>query len=244
MNGNSRARLDARLLENIARARRKPEKYVREQISKSAARLGITSEAAQIVMAREFGLGTAQALRKLPPHAQDQVHRVPNALAGPRSVAQKPEVSRGKAVKTLPEIAAIEMLRDQELKSRCADLLKARRHFDRVFREATTVLDDRIKKKSGIKRMNPVALVGKALNPDPQKSVLVVSDEAAEQEGVHSICKGLMLAFRDKTHHELNDKLTRNDAIKFCGFVDTVLAIMDGARVRTPDTTLPTGSGS
>lgn len=131
-----------------------------------------------------------------------------------------------------PEIAAIGMLRDQELRSRVTDLLRASKHFDRAFREATTVLDSRIKRRSGIKKMNPVPLVGKALSPNPDDAILVVSDERPEQEGIHSICKGLMLAFRDPTHHELNDKLTRNDAIKFCGFIDTVLALVDGATVR------------
>jgi hypothetical protein len=130
------------------------------------------------------------------------------------------------------------MLADEELKSRCADLLRAKRHFDRAFREATTVLDDRIKKKSQLKRMNPVALIGKALNPNPEKSVLIVSDEPAEQEGVHSICKGLMLAFRDRAHHELNDQLTRTDAIKFCGFVDTMLGIVSAARIREAEASI------
>jgi hypothetical protein len=101
-----------------------------------------------------------------------------------------------------------------------------------VFREATTVLDDRIKKKSRLKRMSPVALVGKAINPQPDRSVLIVSEEPAEQEGIHSICKGLMLAFRDPAHHQLDDQLTRADAIKFCGFVDTVLGIVNAAQVR------------
>ncbi len=232
MAGNSRARLDGPLLEKIARRRRKSEQYIREQISKKAARLGITSEAAQIIMGRELGIGTTRALRRLPPHIQEQVRE-----AGPvgGKGGERPgrcKTAAAKASKTSPEVAAIETLNDPELKSRCRDLLRARKHFDRVFREATTVLDDRIKKKSGIKRMNPVALVGKALNPDPRRSILVVSDDAAEQEGIHSICKGLMLAFRDKAHHELNDKLTRNDAIKFCGFIDMILGLLERARIR------------
>lgn len=228
------ARLDRRLLAKIARAKGKSEKYVREQISKRAARLGITSEAAQIIVGRELSIGTGQALRRLAPHTQEQVR---SAQPEPVQAIRGKQGSRShvKKVRVEPELAAVEMLKDPELKSRCGDLLRARKHFDRAFREATTVLDDRIKRKSGIRQMNPVSLVGKALNPDPSKSILVVSDEGAEQEGVHSICKGLMLAFRDRSHHELNDRLTRNDAIKFCGFIDTVLALVDRARVQVSD---------
>ena len=229
-------KLDAALLKKIAKARSKTEQYIREQISRKAAKLGVTSSAAQVIMGRELEIGTGQAFARLQPHEQQQVrqaevpktddvqqHRRPGKLIGTK-----------KKQKLSPEIAAIGMLHDDQLRSRVADLLKANKHFDRAFREATTVLDSRIKKKSGIKKMNPLPLIGKALNPNPDEAILVVSEERPEQEGIHSICKGLMLAFRDPTHHELNDKLTRNDAIKFCGFIDTVLALVDGATVRPP----------
>jgi len=123
------------------------------------------------------------------------------------------------------------MLRDRQLRERCKDLLLANKHFDRAFREATTVLDDRLKKKPGVKNLNPVNLVSKVLNPDPQKAIIEVSDENDEQERFHGICKGVMLAFRNKSHHELSDKFTREDALKFCGFVDAILTLVEQANL-------------
>jgi hypothetical protein len=133
-----------------------------------------------------------------------------------------------------PLRAAIDyLLSDEELKRRCADLLTARGSFDRVFREATTVLDDRLKKLAGIKsKVNPADLVARVLHPS--KAILIVSEHADEQEGFYSICKGLFAAFRNPAHHALNDKLTREDALRFCGFMDAMLTILKQARLNLP----------
>ena len=40
-------------------------------------------------------------------------------------------------------------IKDEELRSRCADLLTANDHFDRVVNQATQVLENRIRAKSG-----------------------------------------------------------------------------------------------
>lgn len=72
------------------------------------------------------------------------------------------------------------MLEDSDLEKRCGDLLKGRGPYDRVVREATTVLDDRLKELGGIKGyMKPVDVVEKVLIP-------ISADDLArlEAEGV------------------------------------------------------------
>jgi len=229
--------LDDGLLEKIATKLGKTQKYVREQISKRAARFSIASPAAQILWAKELGIGTGVALRRLPPHVQEQVQSaLPTSFAtdiserspGPKSKTR----SSPRAVDPI-SLAVDYLLTDPELKSRCSDLLKRRRHLDRAFREATTVLENRIKQRAKMKGRNPEQLVNLALNPDPAKAVLVVSSESSEQAGFHSICKGIVLTFRHRAHHELDDNATREDALKFCAFVDVVLGILAKATVRS-----------
>jgi hypothetical protein len=123
------------------------------------------------------------------------------------------------------------LIRDQQLYGRCKDLFRAKQHFDRVIREATTLLDDRLKTRTGIQNLSPENLVNKAMNPDPDKAVIEVSSNGAEQAGFHSICKGIMLAFRNKAHHSLSDAFTREDALKFCGFLDTLLSMIDNTTI-------------
>jgi uncharacterized protein (TIGR02391 family) len=223
-------RLDDGLLKKMAGKTGKSEKYLREQISRKASKQGISSAAGQIVWAKELQIGTANALRKSAPEVREEVRSVVTQSSAPRRAI----IGTGSlAQKTKPEpitTATIDsLLLDSQLRARCKDLLRARKHFDRAFREATTVLDDRLKKKTGIHNMNPENLVGKALNP--QRAVLEVSTERAEQEGFHSICKGIMLAFRNRAHHALSDGTTREDALKFCGFIDTILGMIDQATI-------------
>jgi hypothetical protein len=90
-----------------------------------------------------------------------------------------------------------------------------------------------LKKLSGIKNMNPAALIGKVLSPDPAKAVIVVSAEADEQQGFFYICNGVSITFRNKAHHNLSAAFTQADALKFCGFVDTLLGVIGKGTVHT-----------
>lgn len=123
-------------------------------------------------------------------------------------------------------------IRDEELKSRCADILSAPSNFDRVINQATQVLENRIRTKSGLGRsFVGIKLINKALNSDSSKSVLVASENNDEHEGFCHICRGIMLAFRNPTHHYLSDSFLREDALKFTVFVDNLLKIVNKCKV-------------
>jgi uncharacterized protein (TIGR02391 family) len=221
------ARLDSDLLAKMVAKTKRDKQYLREQISRRASRHLISSPAAQIQWARELGIGVAVAMRRAEPSVREELsraHSAATAIPSGRN-GQKPQRSSSKKEPNLG--AAIDfILQDADLKGRCRDLLLAKRHYDRVLREATTVLDDRLKTVSGIKNMNPGNLIGKALSPDPNKAVIVVSKEADEQEGFFNICKGVSLTFRNQAHHNLSSAFTQADALKFCGFIDTLLGLI------------------
>ena len=230
----SKLHLDSDLLEKLAKKTSKPKKYIREQISKKAGRQGISSVAAQIVWAKQEGIGVTHAQNKLPSYVREEVRSAEKGGAPPvgvRTVSAEPARREARKLGAITAGTVNSLLGDRILRERCKDLLRAKKHFDRVFREATTVLDDRLKTKSGIKHMNPVNLVGKVLSPDPKKAVIEITPDADEQQGFHAICQGVMLAFRNKAHHSLSDKFTREDALKFCGFIDTILGTIEQAQI-------------
>lgn len=230
-------RLDEALLRKMAAKTDKSLQYLREQISRKAGKHGISSTAAQLIWAKDLGIGIANPLHKSPADVREEVRsastRLSASASSSRMMGGVGQTARKRKTQPITAATVDALLQDPQLRARCRDLLRAKKHFDRVFREATTVLDDRLKTKTGITHMNPESLVGKALNPDPSKAVLEVSVDRAEQEGFHSICKGIMLTFRNKTHHSLSDKFTLEDALKFCGFIDSVLSVIEQATVHT-----------
>ncbi len=123
-------------------------------------------------------------------------------------------------------------IKDEELKSRCSDILSSPSNFDRVINQATLVLEDRIRKKSKLNDLVGVNLVNKAINSDLERSVLQTSDDAEEHEGISHICRGIVLSFRNPTHHKVIGNYTREDALKFCAFVDLLLAIIEKSKLK------------
>ena len=121
-------------------------------------------------------------------------------------------------------------IHDKELRDRCLDLLKLESKFDRAINQATQVFEDRVRIKAKItERIQGVNLVNRALSADLTKTILKISDNPEEHEGFCHIARGMMLAFRNPTHHYLTDEVTREQALKLCGFVDVLLSILEKA---------------
>lgn len=233
----ARAKLDHKLLAKLATKTGRKKPVLQSSVSQFASKHAISSEAALVLLAKQQGIGSAHYLKNLPPDIQAQVRdTLPAMLDKPEPRRNLNNSGRAKSTKetnrqrTSVGLATEYLIHDFELRARVIDLLKAKGKFDRVFREATTVLDHRIKSVSGI-RGNPLHVIPKAISPEPSKAVLEFSNEASQQEGFFNIYKGIFLAFRNATHHELTDKFTREDALKFCGFVDLLLLALSQAAV-------------
>ncbi len=84
-------RLNADLLTKMARKSGKPEQYLRERISRRASKQGISSAAAQLIWAKEFGIGIANALNKVAAEVRQEVRSL-----GPGPTAAIPRISNGK----------------------------------------------------------------------------------------------------------------------------------------------------
>jgi len=131
------------------------------------------------------------------------------------------------------------IIRDNELRDRCSDLLSAPGHYDRVIREATTVLEDRIRAKCPydiLSRLIPQSadqtgetLINKLFAPD--KPVLSVSDEKPKRIAFHRILLGTFSYLRNPYHHSLDPNTEWSWAWSTVGFIDRLLADIDSCIV-------------
>ncbi len=210
---------------------------INQMVSNKAAKLGISAEAALILLAKQYGVGFSTYQRKLDPTKQAEVRdALPIVFAqnirGKSGVLSKSsKVVQTTTKRTALKFAIDYLIQDQELKSRCTDILLASSNFDRPINQATLILEDRIRRKAQPKqKLVGENLVGYAFNEDLSKTVLVVaSNDPEDQRGFTQILRGIVPAFRNKTHHHVITNFSREDAIRVCGFIDVLLRVVDGA---------------
>lgn len=123
-------------------------------------------------------------------------------------------------------------IRDPQLHDRCADLLASDSKFDRVINQATLVLEDRIRKKVGGSDLTGTRLANQFIKSDATSSPIVFSPDGDEQKGYADLVRGVFLALRNGTHHQISDEFSREDAFAICAFIDRLLRLLEVASFR------------
>jgi uncharacterized protein (TIGR02391 family) len=230
--------LDPSLMAKLASKLGRPEKSIGVTVSKTAHKLGVSSEAALILLAKQHGTGTAVYQRKLDAAKQAEVRdALPGMFAtGNRKEAAAPKPRPGDRQAPLSKRASLKLaieylIQDPVLLGRCQDLLLAPSNFDRAINQATQVLEDRIRTTAQPpKKLTGENLVNYAFNEALAKTVLqVASKDPDDQRGFTQLLRGIVPAFRNKTHHHIADTFSREESMRVCGFIDVLLRVVDSS---------------
>lgn len=125
------------------------------------------------------------------------------------------------------------LIRDEELRRRCLDLLAAEGDYDRVLREACVVLEDRVRDAIGASpELVGTVLMERAFGTN---GALRMSLVPAEQVGAMQMFRGLVAFFRNPSGHRLRDDVERDHALRVVVWIDLLLALMEEARVLASD---------
>ena len=235
--------LDERIMTKLAKKLGKRDLHaVNNMVSARASKKGISSESALVLLAKEHSIGVSTYQRKLDPTKQAEIRDGLVAFLGATTNRDtraarpvKAHTSRPSTTAKAQLKAAIEyLIEDDELRTRCTDILIAPKHFDRPINQATLVLEDRIRKKAApSNRLVGENLVGYAFNEELTKTVLEVPGaDPDDQRGFTQMLRGIVPAFRNKTHHHIVTSFSRNEAMRVCGFIDVLLRVVDGSTKR------------
>ena len=137
------------------------------------------------------------------------------------------------------EQAPVLVIKDDELRERCSDLLSSPGNYDRVIREATTILENRMRNKCPHEKLSSLIpqstdqtgenLVNKLFAPD--NPVLSISSERHERIAFHKILLGTVSYLRNPYHHKLDPNTEWSWAWSTVGFIDRLLADIDSCVV-------------
>lgn len=130
-------------------------------------------------------------------------------------------------------------IKDQTLSKRCSDILNSPGNFDRVIREATLILEDKLRSSVPHEKLcdliplakNQVGepLATKLLSPD--NPVIVVSENKQERTAFLKIVIGIVSYLRNPSHHSLNDDTEWSLAWSVVGLVDSLLSELDNSYI-------------
>lgn len=215
------------ILETLdAQRRERPNKHTVD------AQIDVPDLLAQQGISREEYLACAQRLRdqgKIRESTVDQLsladgwaHITEMGVAALERSNGIPERRGGDAERAWNEVARLKkriatlvqepksLIRDAELAERCSDLLAADANHDRVIREACTVLENRVRRLTGISAESAVPLIQQAFSA--KKPVIRMSDHENEQLGAMELYTGMMRLFRNGVGHRLDSSITHSQA--------------------------------
>lgn len=109
------------------------------------------------------------------------------------------------------DVNPVLIINDGQLKERCHDLLQAPGKYDRVIREVTTILENRIKEKVPCDIMAQKITYTKDQTGEnlvntffaPKKPILIVSNDEHERVAFQKILLGVFSYFRNPHHHRI-----------------------------------------
>lgn len=131
------------------------------------------------------------------------------------------------AERNLPTLIA-----DEELRRRCLDLLIADAHYDRVIREASVILENRVRQTIGAAPdLVGVALMDQGFRQESPK--IRLSDVPNEQTGAHHLYRGIIAFFRNSTGHHVSEEYSQEDALRFLVMVDLLLGLITRSNTKT-----------
>lgn len=130
------------------------------------------------------------------------------------------ELTRLRTELEIAERGQLSMIADDQLRERCRDLLTAGAHYDRVVRESCVILEDRVRRSSGVEARG-TSLMEQAFSPRNPR--IRLSEHEQERRGAMELFRGTMAFFRNSAGHNVIDTYTRDDALRFAGYVDLLL---------------------
>lgn len=129
------------------------------------------------------------------------------------------------------EVSPVLVLSDGELKDRCSDLLAAPKNYDRVIREATVILENRIRSccpHDLLSHLIPNSadqqgenLVNKLFSP--RHPILSISSDQLKRVAFHKILLGVFAYFRNPFHHSIDPETEWSWAWSTVGLIDILL---------------------
>jgi len=133
------------------------------------------------------------------------------------------------------------VIHDAVLRSRCTEMLAAPGYYDTVIREATTILEARIKDRVPAADLtaaipNPLDRAGEQLVNrlfDPGKPILVFGSRI-EQANLCAMLRGTFAYLRNPSHHTIDDSVEWSWAWSVVGLIDQLLNNVDSCTYQKP----------